>query len=250
VTDAELEARLLSNIMAYKQFQAGHGSLRSLVLPGLSAFAQPEHPRVLGQQQVFFQKEEELEAALPALEEFYRSHGVQLWQVWVVPGNTAGQALERAGYRPEGSTAAMGLSLADTPLAPPSIPLELLPTQEELVPLNVEAFGSVAPMKIRAWHAQPQARMHLLGVRERGLLVAGGMAFDTQDTAGIYLVATATTARNRGLASEVMRGLLMDARARNQAAAVLQSTPLGFGVYRRLGFRDLGAWVNWVRRLS
>jgi ribosomal protein S18 acetylase RimI-like enzyme len=144
----------------------------------------------------------------------------------------------------------MGLCLEDTPLTPPGLPLERLPTQEELIPLNAEAFGPGSPMELRPWHAQPYAHVHLRGVREGGQLLAGGMAFDVEDTAGIYLVATATTARNRGLASEVMRGLLLDARARNQRAAVLQSTTLGHGVYRRVGFRDLGAWVAWVRRLG
>lgn len=250
MTDAELEARLRANIVAFKQFQASHGSLRSLTLPGLSAFAQPDHPQAMSQQQVFFHEAEALEAALPALEDFYRSLGVQLWRVWVPPGSPVGPALERAGYRPEGSTPAMGVSLEDTPLAPPGIPLEQLATQEELIPLNAEAFGPSSSIELRAWHAQPYAHVRIRGVREAGQLVAGGMAFDVEDTAGIYLVATATTARNRGLASEVMRGLLLEARARNQRAAVLQSTTLGHGVYRRVGFRDLGAWVNWVRRLG
>jgi len=250
VTDAELEARLRANVVAFKQFQASHGSLRSLTLPGLSAFAQPDHPQAMSQQQVFFHEADAVVAALPTLEDFYRSLGVRLWRVWVPPGSPVGPALDRAGYRPEGSTPAMGLCLDDTPLTPPSLPLEQLPTQEELIPLNAEAFGPDSPIELRPWHAQSYAHVHLRGVREQGQLVAGGMAFDEAGTAGIYLVATATTARNRGLASEVMRGLLLDARARNQRAAVLQSTPLGHGVYRRMGFRDLGDWVNWVRRLG
>jgi GNAT superfamily N-acetyltransferase len=250
VTDAELDTRLRVNIMAFKQFQARHGSLRSLTLPGLSAFAQPDHPRAMSQQQVFFHDASVLVAALPTLEGFYRGLGVQLWRVWVPPGSPVGPDLENRGYRPEGSTPAMGLSLTDTPLAPPGIPLEELPTQEELIPLNAEAFGPGSPIELRDWHTQPYAHVRIRGVREAGQLIAGGMAFDVEDTTGIYLVATLTSARKRGLATEVMRGLLLDARARNQRAAVLQSTTLGHGIYQRMGFRDLGDWVNWVRRLS
>lgn len=250
MTDAELDGRLRANITAYKQFQARQGSLRSLTLPGLSAFAQPDHPQVMSQQQVFFQDAEALKSALPTLEDFYRSHGVQLWRVWVPPGSPVGPALEHTGYRPEGSTPAMGLSLEDTLLTPPSLPLEELPTQEELVPLNAEAFGPGSAFELRPWHSQAHAHVRILGVREAGRLIAAGMSFDVEDTTGIYMVATATSARKRGLASEVMRGLLLEARARNQRAAVLQSTALGHHVYQRVGFRDLGDWVNWVRRVA
>jgi GNAT superfamily N-acetyltransferase len=218
VTDAELVVRLRANIVAFKQFQADHGFLRSMPLPGVWAFAQPDYPRILGQQQVFFEDPAALEGALPALEDFYRRLGARLWR--------------------------------DVPLTPPGIPLEQLPSQEELIPLNAEAFGPESGIELQAWHSQSYAHVHALGVHEGGRLVVGGMAHDVADTAGIYLVATALSARRRGLATELMRGLLVHARDRGCTAAVLQSTELGHGVYRRVGLRDLGRWVNWVRRLD
>jgi hypothetical protein len=251
VTDAELTSRLRDNIVAYRQFQVTHGSLRGLALPGVWAFAQIDHPESLSQQQVFFEDAGALEAALAPLEAFYRSYGVRLWRVQVPPGNAAAErALTRAGYQPQDVIPAMGLCLADTPLAPPGIPLEQLQAQEELIPLNAEAFGPGVPFSLHPWHARSYAHVHLRGVREGGRLVAGGLAYDLGDTAGIYLVATAIASRGRGLASEVMRGLLLDAHARGRTAAVLQATELGHGVYRRVGFRDLGAWMNWMPRLG
>lgn len=250
MTDAELVARLRANIVAFKQFQAAHGFLRSLSLPGLWAFAQPGFPHVIHQQQVFFEDDAALEAALPALEDFYRSLGVPLWRVWVPPGSPTGELLSRAGYRAEGGVPAMGLGLVDAPLTPPGIPLEQLPSQEELIPLNEEAFAPDSGMELQPWHRQSYAHVHVLGVHEGGQLAVGGMAYDAEDTAGIYLVATATAARGRRLATELMRGMLIHARARGRIAAVLQSTEMGYGVYRRLGFRDLGTWVSWVRRLD
>lgn len=250
MTDAELVARLRANIVAFKQFQADHGFLRSMLLPGVWAFAQPGYPRLLSQQQVFFEDPSALEAALPALEDFYQRLGVRLWQVWVPPGNPAAEALSRAGLHAEGGTPAMGLGLRDVPLTPPRISLEQLPAQEELIPLNAEAFGPESGIELQAWHSQSYAHVHVLGVHEGGRLAVGGLAHDVADTAGIYLVATATTARGRGLATELMRGLLINARDRGCTAAVLQSTELGHGVYQRVGFRELGNWVNWVRRLD
>ena len=250
MTNAELAARLLTNIVAFKQFQARHGYLRGMILPGLWAFAQPAFPQVIYQQQIFFEHDAALMAALPALEDFYRSHGVPLWRVWVPPGSPTGEALGRAGYHSEGGFPAMGLGLEDAPLAPPGIPLEPLPSQEELIPLNEEAFGAGSGMEVQPWHRQPYAHVHPLGAREGGRLAVGGMAFDVEDTAGIYLVATALFARGQGLATGLMRGLLLQARARGRTAAVLQSTAMGYAVYRRVGFRDLGTWANWVRRLD
>lgn len=250
MTDAELVVRLRANIVAFKQFQADHGFLRSMPLPGVWAFAQPNYPRLLGQQQVFFEGPAALEAALPALEAFYQRLGVRLWQVWVPPETPAAEALSRAGFRAEGSTSAMGLDLGGVPLTPPGIPLEQLPSQEELIPLNAEAFGPESGIELQAWHSQSYAHVHVLGVHEGGRLIVGGMAHDVADTVGIYLVATAISARGRGLATELMRSLLLQARGRGCTAAVLQSTELGHGVYRRVGFRDLGRWVNWVRRLD
>lgn len=253
MTDVELAARLRTNMVAYKQFQTARGSLRHLGLPGVWAFAQPSHPETLTPQQVLFEDAAALEAALPRLEEFYRSHAIRLWRVLVPPGTPASvePALKRAHYRPEeGGSTAMGLCFEDTPVAPPAIPLEELRTQEELIPLNEAAFGPGTAIHLQPWHVQSFPQLSIQGVREGGRLLSGGMAHDLGDTAGIYLVATSHAARGRGLASEVMRGLLVAARDRGRTAAVLQSTAMAHGIYRRLGLRDLGVWVNWVRRLG
>jgi hypothetical protein len=252
VTDAELCARLRVNIVAFKQLQTAQGTLRHLGLPGLWAFAQPSHPQTLSQQQVLFENPSALPSALPLLEDFYRSHGVRLWRVLVPPGSSAvEQPLARAGYQLEGGGAtAMGMSLEDTPLLPPGLELEEPRTQEELIPLNEKAFGPGTSIHLQPWHSQSFPHIHIRGVREQGRLIAGGLAHDVGSTAGIYLVATLTATRGRGLATEVMRGLLLDARARGRTAAVLQATELGYSVYRRVGMRDLGIWANWVRHVA
>jgi GNAT superfamily N-acetyltransferase len=252
VTDAELSARLRANIIAYKQFQAAQGSLCHLALPGVWAFAQPGGPEMLWQQQVLFEDPGALEAALPRLEDFYRGQGIRRWRVPLPPGSSAAErCLVRARYQPEeGGTTAMGLCFEDAPLVPPAVALEVLQTQEELIPLNEEAFGPSVSIHLEPWHSQSFPQLFIRGVREQGQLLTAGLSHDTGDTAGIYLVATSSAARRRGLATELMRGLLLDARDRGRVAAVLQSTELGHGVYRRVGMRDLGTWVDWVRRVD
>ncbi|MBN1203987.1 MAG: GNAT family N-acetyltransferase [Myxococcaceae bacterium] len=249
MTDAELASRLRANLIAYRQLQAAHGSLRALTLPGVWAYSLPDDPELTRQQQILFEEAEALEPALAPLEDFYRGQHIQRWQVQVPPGNAVAEhALSRAGYQPGELVPAMGLSLVDTPPVAPRIVLEPLHTQEELSSLNAEAFGLRAHLHLSEWYTRPHPSLHPRGVREGGRLIAGGLAFDLQDTTGIYLVATVPHARGRGLASEVMRGLLVDAHARGRAAAVLQSTEMGHGIYLRMGFRDLGTWTSWVRQ--
>lgn len=249
MTDAELTARLRANLVAYKRFQAEQGPMRAWALPGVWAFALPEHPEHLHPQQVLYEDTGSLEAALPALEDFFRGHGVSRWRVQVPLVDTASeQLLGRLGYQPDELVPAMGYPLDEGPGPAPRLPLERLTTQEELIPLNAEAFAPRSKILFHPWHRRSFSELHLLGLREDGRLLSCGLSFDLGDTAGIYLVATSHAARGRGLASEVMRGLLADAQARGCVAAVLQATSLGHGVYRRLGFRDLGAWTNWVRQ--
>ncbi|HEX8697611.1 MAG TPA: GNAT family N-acetyltransferase [Myxococcaceae bacterium] len=247
MTDAELAARLRANLVAWKQFQTERGTLRALTQPGAWAFAIPDQPDRVHPQQVLYTDSGALRAALPAIEDFYRGLGVRFWRVLVPPGDSATeQLLDGAGYVPRDRQPAMGFHLAGARLEAPRLKLEPLETMRELVLLNEEVAGPGVRIPIQPWHAAPQATLHVLGVRENGRLLSGGMAFDAGDTVGIYLMATALSVRGRGLASDVMRGMLLEAQARGRTAAVLQTTPLGHRVYQRIGFRDLETWTSWA----
>lgn len=223
--------------------------LRHLGLPGVDAFCMPSLAGELHYQQAYFAEAEALAAALPALEDFYRGHGASAWRVMVPPGSEeGGRVLGAAGYRPdEHLSDAMGLELAEVPDVPPSVPLERPETQRELVGVNVAAYGRWGEA-LEVWNRPPALPVHTLIAREAGRPLACGFTHDVGDTAGVFMVATAPEGRGRGLASEVMRGLLAGARARGMVASVLQATPQAKGMYQRVGYRDLGAWVDWVYR--
>jgi GNAT superfamily N-acetyltransferase len=249
--DVELIARLRANIIAYKQLQTTGSPLRSLTLPGVWAFVQPSHPEASHQHRVLYESAQALPAALGALEEFYRHHGIRNWHVQVPVGDAeVEQLLARSGHSPGEVIPAMGLPLADLSLVPPALPVERVRTQEELALLNAEAFGRSVSTALSPWHSQTLPHIHVYLLREGGRVLSGGLAHDLGDTTGIYMMATATDARRRGLAAEVLRALLADARDRGQRAAVLQATALGHPVYRKMGFRDLQAWTCWGRRLD
>ncbi|MDC0712145.1 GNAT family N-acetyltransferase [Stigmatella sp. ncwal1] len=249
MTDAELAARLRANLLCFKRLQASGAPDWNLHLPGVWASVRPNTAQVLFLQQVLFWDVEALGASLGTLEGFFRGHGIPAWRVQVPSGELrAEDLLRQAGYRREEIFLAMGVAFADVPSDPPGSPLESLPSLEELIQLSAGVFGS--DVSAQPWHRLPPPSLHAIALRKEGRVLACGLSLDEGDTAGIYLVATAPEARRQGLASEVMRGLLTGARERGLTAAVLQSTAMGHGVYQRLGFRTVGRWTNWVRRLE
>ena len=252
MTDAELTARLRANIHDFKALQAHQGPLRMLDLPGVRAFALPGRPAHLFQQLVVYTHAPALAEALAPLEAWYRELGVRAWRVPVDPEDTAAEAvLARAGLRPEDTIPAMGIPLAHPPpQLPPGTTLEHPDDLDEVLELNGLCYGQEHVDYFESWRPQLQSsvRLHAVLVRQAGRALAGGVSFERGDTVGIYLVATHPEARGRGLASLVMQGLHSDAQARGCGVAVLQASPLGHGLYQRLGYRDLGEWTNWVRR--
>jgi ribosomal protein S18 acetylase RimI-like enzyme len=67
------------------------------------------------------------------------------------------------------------------------------------------------------------------------------------DDAGFLFVATIPTARRRGAAAALMRWAIEDVGRRGAVTASLLATSMGQGLYRSLGFRDLGTARLWER---
>jgi ribosomal protein S18 acetylase RimI-like enzyme len=66
--------------------------------------------------------------------------------------------------------------------------------------------------------------------------------------AGIYDVATLSAARGRGLGTALTLAPLLDARQAGYRIGVLQSSDMGFGVYKRMGFRHLCQIENFYQK--
>lgn len=68
--------------------------------------------------------------------------------------------------------------------------------------------------------------------------------------AGIYCVATLPEARGKGIGAAVTLDPLLKAREMGYAIGVLQSSEMGFNVYKRLGFRHLCQIENFYKTIA
>jgi GNAT superfamily N-acetyltransferase len=84
--------------------------------------------------------------------------------------------------------------------------------------------------------AHPAIRMYL-GIAD-GEPVATALLFLDAGVAGLYDVATVPHARRKGFGAALSRAALNTARNLGYQTCVLQSSAMGEGVYRRLGFRQ------------
>jgi ribosomal protein S18 acetylase RimI-like enzyme len=160
--------------------------------------------------------------------------------------------LQDRGFEHGGDEPAMVCDLsADTPPVAPVTGLAVEPVRaaddlEAYRSVLADGFGEGPPEA--AWVAGVFGR---IGLGRRGpwhhwVGRVGGRAVATatllvapEDVAGVYFVATVPAERRRGIGAAVTRHALVEARSLGCRTAVLGSSPMGAGVYRRLGFEEV-----------
>lgn len=175
-----------------------------------------------------------------------------LW--WVTPATRPaglGAHLEAHGltYRGEGPGMAADLrALSDDGTIPAGFAVEEVADEAALLEwlrTNQKAYDAGASAVDSAYVAVESALgfgaelpyRRFLG-RLNGAPVATAALFLGAGVAGLYAVASIGPARRRGVGSAISLAVLREARACGYRAAVLESSPSGFNVYSRLGFRE------------
>ena len=102
---------------------------------------------------------------------------------------------------------------------------------------------SGAPFSVHAPGILSDSRMAIFVGRVEAKVVSVGMSYASAGVVGIYGIATLPAYRRRGYGEAITRAAIGFAP---QVRAVLDPSPLGAGLYRRLGFRSVGRFRRWV----
>ncbi len=134
---------------------------------------------------------------------------------------------------------------------PPQIDLELVrvttPREvEEFEAVSVRGFGAeddtVEPGTIHPPSVLADDAMHMFLGRVGGRPVAAAMGYVLDDVVGVFGVTTVASARRRGYGTAVTRAAML---AETGLATVLAPSEEAVSMYRRLGFRSVGALRIW-----
>jgi GNAT superfamily N-acetyltransferase len=185
---------------------------------------------------------------------FFRSQGTTAITWWLASDLSAAlwrPYLQAHGFRFDDSVPGMALDL-DLLAAGRSLPAGLeIQSVEETAALNtwidIFAEGYPIPESMKAPLLALLADLglglplrHYLGFLD-GVPVATSTLYLGAGVAGVMFVATLPAARRRGVGAALTLAPLYEARQLGYHAGVLQSSEMGYPVYRQLGFQHLTA---------
>lgn len=89
--------------------------------------------------------------------------------------------------------------------------------------------------------------IHFYGFKENDEVVSTGLAFDSKENCGFYMIATSKDRQGKGYSTAVTKQMLFDAKQRNLETAVLQSSLMAKSMYDKLGFKQFCVFnVYWL----
>lgn len=196
------------------------------------------------------------EALIDALDDLsllYADAGVNAWGVWALDGEQAVEAaLANAGFTLDSEPFAMAAPIDEIRLdREASAETEIRWDPVALARINARAYGFPDEELISVLAGMPAGDdvFTVFAVDDGEPTACAMMARLPNNDCAVYFVATDPDRRGRGLGHAVMGAGLRLARARGCETTSLQSSAPGYGLYRKLGYRDLGRRVNlWERR--
>jgi ribosomal protein S18 acetylase RimI-like enzyme len=172
------------------------------------------------------------------MESAYAAAGVTRFAAWVRERDHALRADVKArGYTFDSTTRAMAMALEDVRVPRPEL---------DWAPLAWPDYLHMFELPRGLLGGSGHETLRLIAARVDGVSVAAAMTFDHDGDCGIYNVGTLDAFRRRGLGTALTALHLHDAATRGCRTASVQSTPMAEGVYRAVGFRDLGHYLEYV----
>jgi ribosomal protein S18 acetylase RimI-like enzyme len=179
--------------------------------------------------------------AIDAVEHAYSTADVHSYAVWAHEEEAASIAeLETRGYHVDIRTRAMAMRLETVPV--PDAELELVEGEWHAYLAMLTQLDAPPGLLVGVDGSRFEV---LIGALD-GVRVAAALAYDHAGDCGIYNVGTITSARRRGFGTALTALHLHRAHERGCITASLQATEMAEGIYARLGFRDLGRFVEYV----
>jgi ribosomal protein S18 acetylase RimI-like enzyme len=179
-----------------------------------------------------------------------RAHGVPFgW--WRTPEDQPPDLPTRlvaAGLMPAGEQPGMAIDLEQLGPAPQTSSDIVVKEVSDLAGIEAHmrlvAIGSDLPPEFEEAFRElllqmpfgPGKAVRYFLARDQGNPVGTGLAVVSGKAAGIFSVATAPQARGRGVGTLVTDAALRAAREAGKRIAILESSQMGYNVYRRLGF--------------
>jgi ribosomal protein S18 acetylase RimI-like enzyme len=244
-TDADLYDRMVATLIAsWERVAEGSADASVARVEGATAGLFPAGPeRGIYNNAVLERGLNESEAAeaVGAIGRLYADAGVDRYAVWAHDSETASIAeLAGRGFKIDTWTRAMAMPLDEMDAQPPRIDLRPSEWAEHLRYLQTMGVpdGVLEGVDGNAFH--------VLVARLDGENVATAIAYDHDGDCGIFNMGTLPSARRRGLGTALATHHAHAARERGCETASLQSTEIAERVYARVGFRDLGRFVEYV----
>jgi GNAT superfamily N-acetyltransferase len=232
-------------------FEGASPGARVVALDGVTALVCPSRPERSLVNCVVYEDAGALGRALPELAALYDGDGVQAWTVWVHPRDeAAAQACAAAGHALDASPELMWAPLDALSLDPGDVVIDEAPPWGAVGEVNDEAYGlPPGHLAVTLDAADAGLALRAVALDETGRAVSCAVVNVVGEDAHASLVATRPEARGRGLAAACMRSGLRRAAAAGATSTTLEASPAGRPVYRRMGYRELGAMGMWERRV-
>jgi len=221
-------------------------------LPGhVQATAAPIRPWYSIFNSVVFRDAEVLLEELDVLASLYREAGSRAWAVWVPPWQELDEELAGYGMKIDSTPMLMAASIDELDLTP-QLDLELMEeaTAYVVAQVNDRAHGVLPEWSMTAVFENLSDRVKPYVALVDGKPASGLLALQNEGDCYFWFVATAPEARKRGLASELARHALREARQAGCTTTTMESTAMAEETYERLGFRPFGRYRVWEWRSS